>query len=170
MFSGEWRVDNAQSTSQQSLLRAMGKPSWQIGLVDKASETFVLRHSTGNVNGKIVHTFEKDVLIYLDSVVLAMLSFIIPVNQVKYQHTFHADGHKQHHADDAKGFGECESLTTWDAKTQTFTIRWFLHNGILKAIHDLPSDTVLRMRNEFTNARGETFHATKVYVRSKAKA
>ena len=165
MFSGEWRVDNVKSTSQQALLRAMGKPSWQINLVDRASERFVLTHTTDIVDGKRIHIFHKDVLIYLDSVILAMLSVLIPVNEVKYAHTFRADGLKQHHAEDAKGFGECDSLATWDAKTKSLTIRWFLANGILKAVHDLTSENEFRMHNEFTNARGETFRATKYYRR-----
>jgi len=166
MFTGRWSVDLACSTSQQALLRAMGKPSWQISLVDKAREDFLLLEYTSETAQPC---FEKDVRMFLDSDFLAFISALIhvPVNEISYRHVFRVQEHKQHWPEDSKGFGDCESLTTFPSP-DCFIIRWYLKCGVMKAVHTVSGDT-FTMQITLTTKSGQT-SATKLYRRAPLSA
>lgn len=162
MISGHWQVSNTKSTSQHDLLKAMGKPSWQISVVDHASEDFRLLHYFADKT----HVIEKKAKIFLDSKVLALLCKIlnIPFNQISYEHTFTCNGNKQDHPNDEKQFGDCSSRSTWD-KNGVFVIRWYLTCGILKAVHKVNGNE-MRMEIEFVSPCGKKCEAVKVYERA----
>lgn len=145
-FSGKWQIDHALSSSQKPLLEAMGRAKWQIYVIDGADEDFELIYEEKVKNEKKVHTFTKNVRVFLNSSVLTIMSkvFPIPFNEIKYNHTF-VHGTKVHYKDDIKGFGECDSVTTYNAEHNTFTIRWYLNCGLLTAFHSLEKPNQFRI-------------------------
>ncbi len=170
MFSSRWTICHAKSDSQQQLLKAMGKSFWQIGLIDRAFEDFRLLHYTLTQDNHKVHVFEKNNRMFLDSNGLAALKILtlghIDFHEIKYNHTFLANGLSQPHPNDAKQFGECQSITTWNPKLHLFTIRWRLHNGLLIAHHCITARDEFQMIIEFTGAKQEKFSVKKIYERS----
>ncbi len=143
-FTGNWVLDHALSSSQKPLLEAMGKPAWQIWVVNDADEDFELKHF---LNSKNAHCFTKNVRMFLNSTFLSVVSALttIPFTEIKYDHTFEANGTKVHYKNDKKEFGECDSITTYSVANNTFTIRWQLKCGLLIAVHSLPTPTQFRI-------------------------
>jgi hypothetical protein len=140
-FNGNWVIDHNLSSPQKPLLVAMGKPKWQIGVVDDAEEDFELFCDVKtNKTGKQFYVFTKNVRMFLNSTFLSVVSklFSIPFNEIKYNHVFEANGRPFHHENDKKDFGICDSITTYNAVSNTFTIRWQLRYGLLIATHSLP--------------------------------
>jgi hypothetical protein len=169
-FTGNWVIDHAKSDSQKPLLEAMKKPSWQIYVINDADEDFELLHFEQVVNSKKTHCFTKNVRMFLNSSVLSVLSAIVNIhfNEIKYNHSFEANGAKVHHLDDKKGFGECDSITTYNSSNNTFTIRWQLKTGLLIAVHSLPTDDQFRIDMTMKRAGGvPDVQVCKVYTRKK---
>jgi hypothetical protein len=171
-FTGFWKLNHVKTSTQKSLLRAMGRPSWQISVIDGADEDFRLIHYTKTLpTGAKVHLFDKKVKIFLNSKFLSALSFFIPINQVNYSHKLVANGNVQKHSDDQKQFGPSSSKTLWTSEdddktsTGTFTIRWYLSKGLLKVTHTVTDNDEFKLFLSFTNHKGETFEAYKVYDR-----
>jgi len=171
-LTGKWKLNLEKCTSQTDLLKAMGRPPWQIWVIDKANEDFNLCHfKRPSKSGLDLHYFEKHVVIYLDSSILKVLSslFRVDTDKVRYQHKLVANNKPAHHADDEKQFGECSSITSWDDNDSGFTIRWHLKRGLLKVSHHVNADDQLVVTMDLTGAHGKVTSATKVYDRASAK-
>lgn len=168
MFTAVWELDHSQSTSQKDMLKLMGRPNWQIEVIDKAKELFRFIHYRSTANVNYMH---KSAHIHLDSKVLDWIHklFRIEFNQVKYDHWITADGKPRKHADDQKRFGECESVSTWEEDKQygpTFVIRWYLlpNRGLLTVRHSIDSKDQMLVRLKFEH-RKQVAEAIKVYKR-----
>lgn len=165
-FTGLWKLNCEKTLSQKTILRAMGRPTWQISVIDGANEDFRLLHFTRSVNDKKIHYIEKNVRIFLNSQFLSTISYwlSIPFNEVQYKHILLANGQAVQHADDAKQFGPCTSRTVWT--DEGFTIRWYLSAGLLKVTHQvLNNNTELHVKLHFTNHDNVTTVSTKIYDR-----
>lgn len=158
-ISGRWVLHHEACDSQKPLMRAMGRPEWQIHLVDGAQEVFLLLLCSG---GDVV----KKVHIYLQSRLLQALKHTLRMDytEVHYDHTLTADGGVELHQDDEKRFGECTSTTVLDGSTLTIT--WCTKHGDLRVDHRLNEQGLLEARMTFTNRQtGKAVTATKRYKR-----
>ena len=169
-LTGNWKLNLGKSTSQYGLLGAMGRKFWEKSCIDKANEDFCLFHFQKSVNDKIVHYFEKFVVIYLDSSVLKLLSALLPIefDKVRYTHKLVANNQVKAFPDDEKRFGACTARTTWehDDNREGFMIRWYLKNMILKAFHFVNDKGELQMEMELTDHLGKVTKAIKIYDRT----
>ena len=107
-LTAKWILNVGKSTSQKALLIAMGRPPWQRYVIDKAGEDFNLKHFKKKTDsGRDIHFFQKNVKIYLDSIVLKLLSTIFneDTDKVIYSHQLTANGKSVEHKDDEKQFG-----------------------------------------------------------------
>lgn len=166
-LTGTWKLNLSKSTSQTDLLKAMGRPPWQIWVIDKANEDFNLCHfKRPSKSGLDLHYFEKHVVIYLDSKILKVMSslFRVDTDKVRYQHRLVANNKSVEHKDDEKQFGDCSSITSWD--NDTFIIRWHLKRGLLKVSHTVNDHDELVVTMEITGLHGKVTSATKVYDRA----
>jgi len=167
-FTGHWKLDHELSQSKKDLMRAMGRPDWQINLVDTADEDFCLLHFCRHLPKGDLHYFDKRVEIYINHGVINFLSAVVPFmefDRVRYSHELMANGKIVHHEDDEKRFGPCESVTTWDNDEQSFAIRWYIRKGILRVNHRVDGD-LLRVNMKFTDKdSGAETLADKVYKR-----
>jgi hypothetical protein len=148
----------------------MERPRWQIKVGDGADENIRLIHCTEQLpSGKQIYYFDKKVNIYLKSSLLTILSKLalkkIPFNEVNYHHNIYCGGKEQSHLDDSKQFGDCTSRTTWSTIDNSFTIRWYIKNGLLKVVHTTPSENEFKCSMTFTNKKAEVTIAHKVYDR-----
>jgi len=173
-FTGEWKLNLAQSSSQYELLKTMGRKPWETSVIDRASEEFCLFHFRKLLPDQTsVNYFEKFVVIYLDSQVLRFLSAILPIefDKVRYHHKFTANGKEKHHPDDEKRFGECTSRTTWENRQgqEGFCIRWYIKTGILKVWHYINDQNQLISELEMCRSDGGVAKARKVYERQAIK-
>jgi hypothetical protein len=165
-FTGFWKLNPVKSADQKKFISSMGRPKWQIGVINKAHEDFRLLHFNREFKSHNVHFFDKDVRIFLNSSVLKVFSklFRIPFNQVTYKHKLIANQSKKIHANDSKEFGPCYSITSWSEKDHTFTIRWYLAKGILKVVHSITEKDEFKMDMTFYT-KGKEFKTFKVYDR-----
>ena len=168
-FTGCWQLNHSKSSKQSDLLTAMERPRWQIRVGDGADERIRLLHCTKTLTSdKQLHFFDKKVKIYLNSSLLNILSKLtfnkIPFNEVNYHHNIYCDK-EQTHQDDSKNFGQCTSRTTWNNEEKSFTIRWYIKNGLLKVVHTNPSKNEFKCCITFTNKKGQVTKAEKVYDR-----
>jgi hypothetical protein len=166
-FTGRWKLNNKKCLSQNNVMKAMGRPQWQIKIIDRASEDFRLLHFTkSNDTGEKIHIFQKNVKIFLDLYILKGLSFLfnVPYNKIEYSHVLVANGKDVQHPDDNKKLGACSSRTTWLAEEKVFVIRWYLSNGLLKVRHSL-KNAEFRAELHFTDKNGKVSISTKVYDR-----
>lgn len=166
-FSGKWLINHDLSSEQKPLLKAMGRADWQISVIDKAQEDFELIHEVQEKNGKMYNVFTKNVRMFLNSSFLTIISKLIqiPFTEIKYNHTF-TENKKTHYQNDEKGFGECESIVTYNPTKNVFTIRWLLKCGILICNHSLPDNDTFRIDmtlKQDTNSKDLCVH--KVYKR-----
>lgn len=174
MLTGVWELDLTQSTPQGALLALMGRPAWQISVIDDASERFRLLHYRSEKN---VHFIHKDVHIHLKSSALQILDKLfgsfrkVPFSEVRYSHWLYANGVEKHHEDDQKRFGPCESVTSWETDgPNTLTIRWKLSRGILHVSHSVIDDKLkvvmtFREKKRADGKESKTETATKIYNR-----
>lgn len=167
-FSGNWIIDHKSSSSQKPLLIAMGKPKWQIGVVDGAEEDFELRCDIKtNQAGKQYYVFTKNVRMFLNSTFLSIVSklFSIPFNEIKYNHVFEANGKPFHYENDKKDFGICDAITTYNSTLNIFTIRWQLQYGLLIATHSLPNVNQFRIDMILKRPNQLDVNVHKIYIR-----
>lgn len=159
-LTGLWKLNLKKSSSQTELLKAMGRPTWQIWVIDKANEDFQLHHFIKNN----IHFFEKHVVIYLDSIILKALStmFNVDKDKVKYRHMLLANKQPVKHKDDEKQFGDCESISSYE--NSVFTIRWYLRRGLLKVDHFINPRHELEVHMSMTTLK-QTVEAVKIYDR-----
>lgn len=164
-ITGRWKLDTAQSTDQKQMLKLMGRPFWQISVINNAEEDFRLFHFAKTLEGQIVHYFDKHVTIYLTSTFLQVMSKILRIefDKVRYKHKLVANGRKKAHPDDEKQFGPCESVTT--SAEDGFTIRWYLKKGLLKVFHFVDGQDRLNVRMQYSVPSGKMEEATKIYHR-----
>jgi len=173
MLTGLWELDLDQTTTQAPVLRLMGRPNWQISVIDKAKERFRLIHYKSD---KGVHFVHKHVHLHLDSVILAWLSKLafgkIPFDQVTYSHWLYANNAEKNHDDDEKRFGPCQSVTSWEEDgPRTLTIRWKLPRGLLHVTHQVTDKDHLKVELTFTEKKRpghdkpQIATATKIYRR-----
>lgn len=160
-FTGRWILNHEQSVSQKQIMYAMGKPSWQLKLIDKADENLRLIH----VETKQHSLFDKYVHIFLKSTILDVIAklFHIPFNEVHYKHVMHADTKSREHPADEKGFGKCTSRTTFSKNV--LTIRWYLRFGLLKVKHTITKNDQFRAEMIFINKKNVETRAVKIYDR-----
>jgi hypothetical protein len=168
-LTGFWVLNTAKSSSQKPLLVALGKADWQIKIIDDADENFLLGHC---VDKKGVHVLHKEVLIFLRASILRLVSWIYPVNRIEYQHSIRADGKPVFHPDDQKQLGDCDTVASWDQKTQSFVIRWYLKKpaGLLISSHTIDEEGSLKVTLTFTNPSRETCKVYKCYDRHELSA
>jgi hypothetical protein len=162
-FTGVWELNRDLTTTQVPLLKLMGRPDWQISVIDKAQERFRLLHYS-----KGVHYIHKNVHIHLDSKVLdwvSKLSFgLLPFNQVTYNHWLIANNKLKSHPDDEKHFGPCESQTSFEPGK--ITIRWRLKRGLLHVEHRVNAADQLEVTLVFTDgSTNQHARAVKIYDR-----
>lgn len=170
-LSGFWKLNHDKSSSQRALLTAMGRKSWQISVIDQASEEFCCWHFRKPVaDQKSLHFFEKNVTIFLSSTILKLISLVTRVefDRVRYSHKLTANGKEKAHPDDEKRFGPCTSRTSWETgvgNREGLMIRWYLSNGLLKVFHFVNGKGELEAHLEFTDHKGHSVSAIKVYDR-----
>lgn len=164
-LSARWKLNVSKSTSQQQLLKVMGRKPWEVSVIDKAQEDFALLHLYHPEQKNMV--FDKRVTIFLDSKMLKLLSLLtrIEFDRVTYTHMLNANGQRVEHADDEKRFGPCGSATTWHRAGRGFTIRWFLTGALLKVFHTVNDQGELEVQMEVKNGKGRVEKATKIYER-----
>jgi hypothetical protein len=165
-FNGKWVINHDLSTSQKPLLEAMGKPMWQIYVINDADEDFELIHT---LNAKNVHCFTKNVRMFLNSKFLTVIATLItiPFNEFQYNHCFEANGLKVHYPNDKKDFGDCDAITTYNSTNNTFTIRWQLKYGLLTAVHSLTDLNQFRIDMNLKRPKVPEINVSKVYNRKK---
>lgn len=170
MFTGVWELDHSKSTSQKNMLKLMGRPNWQIEVIDKAKERFRFIHYRSAAKVNLLH---KSVHIHLDSKVLDWIHklFRIPFNKVKYEHWITADQKPHHHEPDEKQFGTCESISSWEDDCSTLVIRWYLlpNRGLLTVRHSVDANDQLVVKLKFQH-QNRTEESTKVYQRQPLSA
>jgi hypothetical protein len=166
-FNGKWVINHDLSTSQKPLLEAMGKPMWQIYVINDADEDFELIHT---LNAKNVHCFTKNVRMFLNSKFLTVIATLItiPFNEFQYNHCFEANGVKVHYPNDKKDFGDCDAITTYNSNNNTFTIRWQLKYGLLTAVHSLTDLNQFRIDMNLKRPKVPEINVSKVYNRKKS--
>jgi hypothetical protein len=167
-LTGNWKLNNSKGVSQEDFLKAIGRPAWQISVINDSNEDFRLLHFKKEMkDGKILHFFDKNVRIYLNSKVLSLFASIlnIPFNEVLYSHKLIANGVSKSYENDKKDFGPCSSRTTYEDGKDIMTIRWYMNGGILKATHYLTDNNELKMDMVFTNKDGQETGAFKIYDR-----
>jgi hypothetical protein len=170
-FSGVWILDHDATESQRSLLRAMGRPEWQILVIDDADERFELSVFRDPTTSGVV--MDKNVTIQLQGMVklaantLHKLSGItVEFDKVHYEHTLHADGSEAKHADDEKQFGPCTSKTTYqDHPTKVITVDWKLSTGLLNVKHYIDANDRLHEVLCFSAPNQPSITASKIYRR-----
>ncbi len=163
-LTGVWTLNQKKSSSQRPLLQALGKPDWQINIIDDADETFILGHC---LDKQGVHVVYKKVDIFLRASILKLISWVYPINRIEYEHTIRGDKVRVFHKADQKQLGDCYTLAYWDSDTQSFVIRWFLKDagGILVSSHTIDDEGNLRVTMTFTNVKGQTCTVFKCYER-----
>lgn len=172
-ITGRWVLDRAKSTSQKDILRMMGRPDWQIKVIDQADEDFfVLQFRHVSAQGQVTHSMYKQVRIYLvdNNLLRGIGDFFqtmtgISLTAVEYKHHLIANAKAANFADDEKRFGPCSARTFLDNKTnQTgISIHWFLQTSppvTLKVFHFINSDGNLQIDMECNGSK-----ATKIYNR-----
>lgn len=167
-FAGSWVVNPKTTTSQEPLLKAMGKPAWQIYAINMVQEDFQLQHS--KEDSPLRHIFHKHVKLSLADGILKQTIgrlFTLPFTEMEYDHTF-IQNEKQKFPDDLKGFGDCETFTSVNEEKRTFTIRWQLKtlNGLLIATHQLISDDEFLITMTFQKPKQPIVSVQKGYVRA----
>lgn len=148
-------------------MKAMGRPGWQVNLVEKANENMLLLVCRNNcVDSKPTLSFTKHSTIYLNLSVLNFFSklFSIPFDKVTYNHDF-LPGEKQHYKNDQKQFGECSSLTIYHETMNVWTIKWYLAHGLLKVDYISLDQNSLQVKMVLTSANGEKTTCLKYYTR-----
>lgn len=176
MITGYWKLDREKSASQKEVMKIMGRKWYEIRIIDHVDEHFMLK--LFDVPNKIPKLTMKAKLFVRLEVLKRFPK--IPVKNMSYNHVLNANPKTlQHHPDDAKGFGDCESLSTWDEKTGTFTINWIMTRGVTKSGKKLTSvlrvDHRLRSDNELEAVMhiewgDEEATCTKVYNRDESDA
>jgi hypothetical protein len=173
-LTAQWKLNKTKCTTQQPVMKLMGRKAWEISLVDKADEDFRLLHFCKPPTGAgtpELHFFDKYVIIYLDSMILKMLSFLplVEFDKIRYSHKLTANGKEKKYADDEKRFGPCASRTTWEATNEYgfpgFTIRWYVNNGMLKVQHFVNRQDELEVHMTMTDHAGKQASCKKVYDR-----
>lgn len=168
-FSGQWVIDHAASSSQEPLLRGLGKSYWQTIVINWVDEDFNLLYEQKDTK----HVFHKRVRLYLSDGVLKKLKntvarlIPIPMTELTYEHTF-TQNEEQSFKDDAKGFGECKAITSCNEANTTFTIRWQLKDlsALMIATHSLPNPNEFRIDMKLMKKVGEKpIEVFKVYRR-----
>lgn len=167
-LSGLWRLDHGATNSQIELLKAMERPFWQLQVINKSDEDFRLFHF--HKPEENIHFFDKKVNIYLASIVLKILSKIIniPYDQVSYKHKLTANSKRKDHEPDAKEFGKCYSICSWEKNSEGHNglmIRWFIKPGLLKVFHHVNDNDRLVCNMHMQNSKGKDIYATKRYKR-----
>lgn len=169
-FTGRWELDHEKTSSQQDLLKLMGKPSWQRKVIDGANEHYnIFQFQKKNKKGKEVYFYDISVKIFLVSKILNFL----PFSSVKYSHNMVANKKETKHLNDEKKFGNCTSRTEQleNSEHPTFVVRWYLHSGILKVSHVLLADNKDPMKDVFktdivfTTKNGKSVSSQKVFKR-----
>lgn len=153
-LTGRWKIRNEWSESQAALLRTMGRPRWQVNVIDQAQEDFFLVvYDTDHVH--------KDVTISLNSTLLRMTN----TDRVHYMHDLRMNNQWHSHPDDEKGFGRCRSRGHWDDQQHQYHLDWELHNGRLRVIHYVDERDRLHCMLTFTHNNGRRASSRKVYQR-----
>ena len=163
-FTGIWKLDTCKSSSQKSLMYALGRPMWQLLLADKTSETIEISHSAKLENDSTIHRFRKDVRINIDFMILNGLSFLsrIPYDKIEYSHIFVCDNEDVHFKNDCKNFGACSAKAS-RVNENVFTVEWHLIQGILVSKHTVCSDQ-LRIDIYFASYSGRNkVRTVKIY-------
>jgi hypothetical protein len=177
-FTGRWELNHEETKSQKDLLSKMGRPKWQINVVDGADENYTIFELMSlSKSNQEIYKFDITVKIFLNNGFLKLFSPIIPFSTVKYKHQMVAHKKEVKHPNDKKDFGDCTSRTEWikDAKNPTFIVRWYLKKGILKVIHTIYKHETDIMKDvfttdlQFTTIDGKVAKSKKVFKRIKLR-
>jgi len=176
-LTGHWVLDHERTPCQKDFMKSLGRPSWQISVVNGADETFFLMHFARRTKPGVavpwLHLFDKRVDLCLNSTILRAISRVWEVDRVSYRHALTANGAEVHHADDEKRFGPCTSRCSWEpadndrrvpgGTSGTMVLRWYLRNGLLVVRHTLnmagsgvPADDTLHVKMTFTSAADQS--------------